>query len=171
MNVCLDSVTSRLGVNDYTLLIHQVGREISLSLLVTLRQGNLIVLGNTCLEQLIHPVDTWLGTIQIILYSALSHTLVVNQSLCILLGTHYLWDVVSVRETEAAVEGNLGNTSLTALGLYHHNTIGTTGTIDSGRRSILQYLNALDILRADTLKTCLANDTIYYVERVVALVY
>ena len=36
MNVCLDSVTSRLGVNDYTFLIHQVGREISLCFLVTL---------------------------------------------------------------------------------------------------------------------------------------
>ena len=95
----------------------------------------------------------------------------VNQSLCVLLGTHYLRDVVSVREAEATVESNLGNTSLTALGLYHYNTIGTAGTIDSGRRSILQYLNALDIFRADTLKTSLANDTIYYVERVVALVY
>ena len=94
----------------------------------------------------------------------------VYQSLSILLGAHYFRDMVSIRETEATVESNLSCTCLTALGLYHYNTICTTCTIDSGRRSVLQNLDALDIFRADTLKTCFANNTIYYVEWVVALV-
>ena len=170
VHVSLDSVTSRLGINDNTLLVHYVGREVSLSLVITLSQRNLIVLGNTSLEQFVHPVDTCLCTIQIILNCTLRNTLMVYQSLSILLGAHYFRDMVSIREAEATVESNLSCTSLTGLGLYHYNTICTTCTIDSGRRSVLQNLDALDILRADTLKTCLANNTVNYVEWVVALV-
>jgi hypothetical protein len=164
VHVSLDSVTSRLGINDNTLLVHYVGREVSLCLVITLSQRNLVVLGNTSLEQFVHPVDTSLCAIQIILNCALRNTLVVYQSLSILLGAHYFRNMVSIRKTEAAVESNLSSTSFTALGLYHYNTIRTTCTIDCGRRSVLQNLDALDILRADTLKTCLANNTIYYVE-------
>ena len=83
-----------------------------------------------------------------------------------LCGIHHLGYIVECREGYGTciVQGHL--TFLTLLGSNEHNTVGTTGTIDSGSRSILQYLDALDILRVDILDTTvLDNHTVYYIER------
>ena len=85
------------------------------------------------------------------------------QPLC---GIHQLGYIVESRECNSTciVQGNLA--FLTLLGSYEYYTIGTAGTIDSGSRSILQYLDALDILRVDILDTTvLDNHTIHYIER------
>ena len=123
------------------------------------------------MEQLVHPVDTRISTTDIVCKCIRVCTLILNQSICIVLGAHHFWYIICIRETETCIECYLCCACLTCLGLYHDNTIGTAGTIDGGRRCVLQYLDALDIFRADTFKTCLANDTVYYVEGGVALVY
>ena len=83
-----------------------------------------------------------------------------------LCGIHHLGYIVECRECNGTciVQGHLA--FLTLLGSNEHNTVGTTCTIDSGSRSILQYLDALDILRVDILDTTvLDNHTIHYIER------
>ena len=131
VHVSLNCITLRIGICDYTLLIHIVGREVCLSLLVTLRNCYLIVLCNTCLSELIHPVDTTVLATDIVSKRILISTLVINQCLCILLSAHCLRQVISVRYTKCSIECYLCSASLTSLGLYHYNTISTTCTIDS----------------------------------------
>ena len=83
-----------------------------------------------------------------------------------LCSVHHLGYIMECRESYGTciVQGHLA--FLTLLGSNEHNTIGTTCTIDSGSRSILQYLDALDILRVDILDTTvLDNHTVYYIER------
>ena len=123
------------------------------------------------MKKLIHPINTRILTCDIIIKCTCISTLILYQSLSILLCAHYLRNVVSIRESVSSIECYLCNTCFTSLGLYHYNTISTTCTIDSCRRSILQNLDTLDILRVDTLKTCFTYDTVYYIERVVALAY
>ena len=82
-----------------------------------------------------------------------------------LCGVHHLGYIMECRECNGTciVQGNLA--FLTLLGCNEHYTVGTTGTIDSGSRSILQYLDALDVLRVDILDTTvLDNHTIHYIE-------
>ena len=83
-----------------------------------------------------------------------------------LCSVHHLGYIMECREGNCTciVQGNLA--FLTSLGGYEYHTIGTTCTIDSGSRSILQYLDALDILRVDIIDTTvLDNHTVYYIER------
>ena len=47
-------------------------------------------------EQLVHPVDTWVGAAQVGLHSRLVNSLILYQGLCIFLGAHHLGDVVGV---------------------------------------------------------------------------
>ena len=83
-----------------------------------------------------------------------------------LCSVHHLGYVVECREGNGTciIQGNLS--FLTLLGCYEYYTIGTTSTIDRGSRSILQHLDALDILRVDILNTTILDDhTIHYIKR------
>ena len=86
------------------------------------------------------------------------------QPLC---GIHHLGYIMECRECNGSciVQGHLA--FLTSLGGYENHTVGTTCTIDSGSRSILQYLDALDVLRVDIIDTTVLDDhTIHYIERI-----
>ena len=171
VDVELNRVALRLSVANNTFLVHIVGREICLCAGCTLRDSHLVVLCNTGVEQLVHPVDTLVCAVDITSESVSVSTLVLHQSLCVILSVHSFRNVVCVRNTERSVKCNLSCAGLTHLGLNHYNTVSTARTVDSCRRSVLQHLDALNILRVDTLETCLANDAVNYVQRVVALVY
>ena len=55
---------------------------------------------------------------------------------------------------------------LTLLGGYENYTVGSTGTIDGTRSSILQHLDTLDITRVEIVETTLDRHTVYDVERI-----
>ncbi len=54
---------------------------------------------------------------------------------------------------------------LTTLSCNHDNTIGTTGTIDSGSGSVFQYLHGLDIIRVHQVEV-LHYYAIHYIQRI-----
>ena len=56
-------------------------------------------------------------------------------------------------------------TLLTSLGCNHHNTIGTTSTIQSARRSILQHGHRLNIWRVQWCQTTIVRNTINHIKR------
>ena len=91
-----------------------------------------------------------------------SETSVVNPLLCI----HHLCNVVESRESHCScvVESNLS--FLTLLCCNENNTVSTTCTVDSSCRSILQNLDALNILRVEVLDTAvLDNHSVDYIKR------
>ena len=61
---------------------------------------------------------------------------------------------------------NLRLAYLTLLGGNEYYTIGSTGTIDSTRSSILQHLDTLDITRVEIVETTLDRHAVYDVERI-----
>ena len=61
---------------------------------------------------------------------------------------------------------NLCLTNFSFLCCYQHNAIGSTCTIDRTRCSIFQYLDTLNIIRINEIKTTFNRHTIYNVKRV-----
>ena len=55
---------------------------------------------------------------------------------------------------------------LTLLGGYENYTVGSTGTIDGTRSSILKHLDTLDITRVEIVETTLDRHAVYDVERI-----
>ena len=68
---------------------------------------------------------------------------------------------------KCAFKGCSGLTSLTLpAGITENYTVGSTGTIDSTRSSILQHLDTLDITRVEIVETTLDRHAVYDVERI-----
>ena len=82
----------------------------------------------------------------------------------VLLSIEQLWALVDVRPTHSTVVAELNLTGLTLLGGHEDHTVGSTGTVNGCRSSILQHVDALDIVRVDTVEvtTCY---TIDYIKR------
>ena len=68
---------------------------------------------------------------------------------CIVVWRHSLYQLRYFLVAERSIEVHLGLALRTALGCNDDNTIGTTGTIDGCRGSILQHVDALDFARSD----------------------
>ena len=84
----------------------------------------------------------------------------------IVAGTHGRALIDNLLEGKRSVVTYLHLTLLTALGCHKNNTVSTTATIDSGRRGILQNVDALDIAGVQRLNaTGLKRHTVNNVER------
>ena len=84
-------------------------------------------------------------------------------NLHVLLSINSTRHLVGVRPTYETIILYLNLTGLTLLGGYQNHTIGSTGTIDGSRGGILQYIDALDIIRIQTVQTvisCTSIDTV-----------
>ena len=57
-------------------------------------------------------------------------------------------------------------THLTLLGGHEDHTIGSTGSVDGTRGSILQHLDTLDVAGVDVVKTTLDRHTVDDIQRV-----
>ena len=82
----------------------------------------------------------------------------------VLLSIEKLRTLVGVRPTYSTIIGDFNFTSLTLSGCNEDHTVCSTGTIDGGRCSILQHVDALDISGVNVIKatTC---DTVDYIKR------
>ena len=84
----------------------------------------------------------------------------------IVAGTHGRTLINDLLESERSVVTNLHLSLLTTLGCHEYNTVSTTATINSGRRSILQNVDALDIAGVQRLNaTGLKGHTVNHIER------
>ena len=70
----------------------------------------------------------------------------------VLLGIEQLWTLVNVRPTYSTIVAELYLTGLTLLGSNENHTVSSTCTIDGSGCSIFQHVDALDIVRVDTIK-------------------
>ena len=71
-------------------------------------------------------------------------------------------------EADIAVIGHLGRSALATLdGGDDDHTVGTTGTVDSGGRGILQDIHRLDIGGVDIRKLTHEGDSVEHDQRVV----
>ena len=84
----------------------------------------------------------------------------------IVAGTHGRTLVDNLLEGERSVVAYLHLSLLTTLGCHEYNTVSTTATVDSGRRGILQNVDALDIAGVQRLNaTGLKGHTVNHIER------
>ena len=130
VDVSFYRVTFKFRISHYSFVTQVATRNVELCILTTLRDSHLIVLCNTGTEQLVHPVDTWVGAAQVGLHSRLVNSLILYQGLCIFLGAHHLGDVVGVAQAESSIHNHLSGAHLTALGRNQYYTISTTATVD-----------------------------------------
>ena len=73
------------------------------------------------------------------------------------------------RNRDRAIEVDLHLALLTLLGSDDDDTIGSTATIDRSRCSILEYLNALDIITIELVHTSLGWHTINNIKRIIVV--
>ena len=175
VNVHLTIVTAHLVVLHQTAVVHRTERNVEVGLLATTSHVDFVVLRSTVLQEQVAPVGVRTiiidiqcsctivelfcqhslrsntrkyGIIGIQSLVALCPILVsalVNQTLHLLVAIHRMCGIGSAIERVVEVEAHRCSASLTTLGGDDDDTIGTTGTIDSGRRCILQYLHRLNV--------------------------
>ena len=170
MYIGLYRITGKISIRNDTFGIHIVAGHIKLSVFITFRNGNFIILGHACTQQYIHPVYTRIRTVQIACHSTAIHSFVINQSLGIFFRSHHFRNMVSIGESNRSVKHNLSLSRFTSFGGNQHHTVCTTRTINGSRRGVLQNLHALDVFRADAIQTALTHNTIYHIKRIVRLI-
>ena len=170
VEVGLHGVALELRFLDDALVFHVVARHIELHILVTLGEGEFVVLLHAGAQKLVHPVDAGVGAVEVGGEGIGRHAFVVHEGLSIFAGAHYLGNVVSVREANVGVEDHLRLAGLTALGGDEHHAVGTARTVDGGARCVLEHLHALNVLGADAVEAALTHNAVDHVEGVVALV-
>ena len=84
----------------------------------------------------------------------------------ILIGVEHIAGLPLILPTERGIVVDLRLTHLTALGVHQNHTVSSTSTIDGTRSSILEHLDALDIIRVKVLDTRLTGHTVNDVKRV-----
>ena len=125
--------------------------DVVLDILGTTAYVHVILFLVTCTaEYLILIVTSFdrLPNIEIVVVTIVSATQLIL-IVCIVVWRHSLHQLRNLLVAERSIEVYLSLTLRTALGCYDDNTVGTTGTIDGCRRSILQYVDALNFARSD----------------------
>ena len=175
VDVHLTIVTAHLVVLHQTAIVHRTERNIKVGLLATTSHVDFVVLRSAVLQEQIAPVCVRTVVIDIqcsctIIELFCQHSLrsntrkygiigiqslvalcpilvsaLVNQTLHLLVAIHRMCGIGSAIERVVEVEAHRCSASLTTFGGDDDDTIGTTGTIDSGRRCILQYLHRLNV--------------------------
>ena len=82
----------------------------------------------------------------------------------VLLGIEQLRTLVNVRPADSTIVTEFNLTSLTLLGGHEDHTVSSTCTVDGSRSSILQHVDALDIVRVDAVKATTCH-TVNHIER------
>ena len=143
-----------------TLLVIVVERYIISTVRATTAEGYVVVLADTGLEYLVKPICV--GFVLEMIHSILAHLVTARQRsvgilasltqvVAILVSVHYIIyiarNLVNTKVTRVVHLQRL--VFLTILGSDDNDTIGSTRTVDGTRRSILQNLDGLDIIRRE----------------------
>ena len=143
-----------------TLLVIVVERYIISTVRATTAEGYVVVLSDTGLEYLVKPICV--GFVLEMIHSILAHLVTARQRsvgilasltqvVAILVSVHYIIyiarNLVNTKVTGVVHLQRL--VFLTILGSNDNDTIGSTRTVDGTRRSILQNLDGLDIIRRE----------------------
>ena len=80
--------------------------------------------------------------------------------------SQHVYLVLSLLEAHIGIVVHSHLTSLTTLGGDEHDTIGTTATVDGGRGSVLQHVDALDVAGRN-IGDAADGETVYYIKRCV----
>ena len=81
-----------------------------------------------------------------------------------LLGIEHLRTLSNVRPTDSTVIGEFDLTFSTLLSGHQDHTVSSTRTVDGCRGSILQHVDALDIVRVNTIEVT-AGHAVDHIER------
>ena len=97
----------------------------------------------------------------------------VNGSLTInitpLLSIQHLMATSNGLQRSRVTEVNTKTVFLAAFGRYNNYTIGSTATIDRGRRSILEHLDRLDISRVERVEVLRCGNSVNDIKRIRAV--
>ena len=109
-------------------------------------------LGQDVLWYIVGPIDLGTRCVEVVLVKD-GHVL-----LCI----EKLWTLVGVRPSHGTIVAELDLAGLALLGGHQDHTVGSTGTVDGCRCSILQDIDALDVVGVDAVKvaTCYTVDDV-----------
>ena len=143
-----------------TLLVIVVERYIISTVRATTAEGYVVILADTGLEHLVKPISV--GWIQEVILAILTHLISTRDRsvgvgtsstkvLAILVGVHHVIYIArNLVNTEVTRVVHLQRlVFLTILGSDDNDTIGCTRTVDGTRRSILQDLDGLNIIRRE----------------------
>ena len=153
-----------------TFLIHIVTGNIRLQTFRAFREDQLIVLHQAGTKNAIDVIHSRIRSIQIVGYIQFVHPIVIHQGLGIGLCIHLLGQSGCFRETNRCIEGDTTLSRHPTLGRNDYDPIRTTRTVNSGRRSILQNLHALNVFRIDAFQTGFTYHTVYHIKRFITLV-
>ena len=142
----------------------------------TTTQVDIVVLTCTSLKHLLEPIS--IGVIHEMVLAIGSKTIATGQRcigigscmtkiITVLVGIH---NVISAAGNPVNAEVALivhlqGLVFLTALGRDDNHTVGSTRTVDSTCRSVLQHLNGLDVVRREVTDSCTHGHTVNDIER------
>ena len=143
-----------------TLLVIVVERYIISTVRATTAEGYVVILADTSLEHFVKPIC--IGSILEVILAILTHLVTTRQRsigirtsltqiVAILVGVHHVIYITrNLVNTEVTRVVHLQRlVFLTILGSDDNDTISCTRTIDGTRRSILQDLNGLNIIRRE----------------------
>ena len=169
----VDVVLRKVRTHHDALVIGTRVANIKLCFLWTATYREVVDLLQTCAsEQFILPVvscnrlpDVHVSPVAILLVFAILSLILI---LGVVVWRKYFNLLHHLADTERSSEVNLYLSFLTTLCRNDNNTIGTTRTIDSGWRSVLQYVDALYVVRSDVANRRY-RETVYNIKRWVVL--
>ena len=145
-------VALQSGVLDDTVLVGIAQRSTIAGALRTVHQRYVVALREAYAHQFVLPVGVGTTILEGDLVGGIEGLVDVAEGAAIFLSVQYVefLGIEAPAQVQAVVE--LLHALLALLGGDDDDAVGTTRTIDSGGRSILQYVDALDILRVNHRK-------------------